>query len=61
MYKCHKINFKCGNSYIDSPDWIKTKEATTNPKYTDDKCFQSAVTVALNYGEIKWNPESFKY
>ena len=20
---CHKINFKCGGSYIDSPDWIK--------------------------------------
>ena len=22
-YKCHKINFKRGESYIDSPDWIK--------------------------------------
>ena len=22
-YKYHKINFKCGWSYIDSPDWIK--------------------------------------
>ena len=22
-YKCHEINFKCGGSYIDSPDWIK--------------------------------------
>ena len=28
----------------------------------DDKCFQYAATVALNYEEIKWNPEkSFKY
>ena len=22
-YKCHKINFKCSASYIDSPDWTK--------------------------------------
>ena len=29
--KCHKINFKRGGSYIDSPDWIKSKKATTNP------------------------------
>ena len=24
-YKCHKINFKCGESYIDFPDWTKTQ------------------------------------
>ena len=30
-YKCHKINFKRGG-YIDSPDWIKKKKATINPK-----------------------------
>ena len=24
--KCHKIEFKCGGSYIDSPDWIKKKQ-----------------------------------
>ena len=53
-YKCHKINFKRGSSYI---DWIKKKNATTNPKNTDDKCIQYAVTVASNYEEIKWNPE----
>ena len=37
--KYHKVNFKCGGSYIDSPDWIKKKKATINPKNTDDKCF----------------------
>ena len=52
-YKCHKINVKCGSSYIDSPDWIKKKKATINPKNKDDKCFQYTVMVALNYGEIK--------
>ena len=56
-YKYHKVNFRRGGSYIDSPDWIKKKKATINPKDTDDKCFQYAVTVALNYEEIKWNPE----
>ena len=25
-YKCHKINPNRGGSYIDSPDWIKTKK-----------------------------------
>ena len=31
-YKCHKVNFRRGGSYIDSPDWIKKKKATINPK-----------------------------
>ena len=57
LYKCHKISFKRCSSYIDSPDWIKKKKATIYLKNTDDKCFQYAVTVALSYGEIKWNPE----
>ena len=56
-YKCHKANFKRGGSYIDSPDWIKNKKATINPKNEDDKCFQYAATAALNYEEINCNPE----
>ena len=52
-YKCHKVNFKRGGSYIDSPDWIKNIKATINPKHEDDKYFQYAATVALNYEEIK--------
>ena len=36
-------------SYIDSPDWIKSKKATINTiNKKDNKCFQYAVTVALN-------------
>ena len=27
-YKCHKVNFRRGDLYIDSPDWIKKKKAT---------------------------------
>ena len=49
MYcKCHKVNFRPSGSYIDSPDWIKKRKATINPENADDKCFQYAVTVALN-------------
>ena len=56
-YKCHKVNFRRGGSYIDSPDWIKKKKARINPKNKDDECFQYAVTVALNYGKIELHPE----
>ena len=42
-----------GGSYIDSPDWIKSKKATTNSmNKKDDKCcsrFQYAAAVALNH------------
>ena len=56
-YKCHKTNLNCGKSYIDSPDWIKNKKATINPiNKKDNKCFQYAVTVAVNYKEIKEDP-----
>ena len=52
-YKCHKINVNRVGSYIDSPDWIKSKKATINPtNKKDNKCFQYAVTVALNYEKI---------
>ena len=43
-YKCHKTNLKRGGSYIESPDWIKSKNATINPK-KNDKCFHYAETV----------------
>ena len=57
-FKCHKINWNLGGSYIDSPDWIKNKKATINPiNKKDNKCFQYAVTVALNHDEIKKDPQ----
>ena len=31
-YKLHKISLNRERSYIDSPKWVKNKEATTNPK-----------------------------
>ena len=49
--------FRHSGSYIDSTDWIKKKKATIHSKNKDDKCFQYALTVALNYGEIESHPE----
>ena len=41
--KCHKIQFKRDESYIDSPDWIKNKKATAHPiNKISNKCFQYA-------------------
>ena len=42
----NKISLSRGKSYIDSPEWLKNKKATINPKNNDDKCFQYALTVA---------------
>ena len=59
MYcRCPKVSFKRGGSYIDSPDQIKNKKATINPKNEDDKSFQFTATVALNYLKVKYSPES---
>ena len=53
-YKCRKINPNRGESYNDSPDWIKNKKVVITPiNKKGNKCFQYAVTVALNYEEIK--------
>ena len=48
-YELHKINLNRGGSNIDCPKCIKNKKVTTNIKNNDDKCFQYAVTVALNF------------
>ena len=48
--------FKCDGSYIDCLDWIKKKKVITINK-NDYKCFQYAVTVALNHEKIGKNTE----
>ena len=51
------MNINQDGSNIDSPDWIKNKKATINPiNKKDNECFQYAVTVTLNYQEIKKDP-----
>ena len=56
-YKLHKISLNGGGSYIHSPEWLKNRRTTINPKNNDDKCFQYAIAVTLNYQNIKNNPE----
>ena len=56
-YILHKISLNRGGSYIDSPEWLKNKKATINPKSSNGKCFKYALTVALNYEQIKIHPE----
>ena len=57
----HHINKICLNresSHIESPEWIKNKGVTINPKNTkDNNCFQYAIITALNYQNIDHHPE----
>ena len=56
-YDLNKVSLSRGRSYIDSPEWLKNKKTTTNPKNNDDKCFQYFLVVALSHEEIKNHPE----
>ena len=57
-YNIHKISLNRGSSYIESPEWLKNKKVTINPKNTkDNKCFQYAIIAALNYLNINHNTE----
>ena len=56
-YIFQKISLKRGKSYIKSPEQLKNKRATINPKNNDDNCFQYAITVALNHQNIGRNPQ----
>ena len=56
-YDLNKITISKGGSYIDSPKWLKNKKSTINPKNNDYKCFQYAITLALNYDKIDRNPQ----
>ena len=53
-YHLQKTSLKrTRSSYIDSPEWLKNRKATINPKNNDNNCFQYALTVALNYQNIR--------
>ena len=56
-YDLNKISISKGGSYIDSPKWLKDKKSTINPKNNDYKCFQYAVTLALNLDKINKNSQ----
>ena len=57
-YHLHKISLNRGSSYIESPEWIKNKGVTINPKNNEDNnCFQYAIIAALKYHNIDHYPE----
>ena len=56
-YDFNKTSINRGESYIDSPKWLKDKTSTINPKNNDDKYFQYAITLALNLDKIKKDPQ----
>ena len=52
-YHLQRISLNRDQSYVDSPKWLKDKKVILNPKNKkDNKCFQYAVTAALNYEKI---------
>ena len=59
--KCHKVNFSRGSSSIDSPDWIKKKKATINPRNIN-KIFSICSNCCIKLWK-KWitSKKSFKY
>ena len=56
-YDFNKISLNRDGSYIESAKWIKDKKSTINSKNNDYKCFQYAVTVALNHNKINKHPQ----
>ena len=57
-YHLHKISLNRGGSCTISPQWLKNKGVTTNPKnFGDNKCMQYAIIVALHHQEIGRNPQ----
>ena len=56
-YHLQKVGLKRRGSYIDSPEWLKNKKATINPKNSANNCFQHALTVAFNHQNIEKNPQ----
>ena len=51
-YNLHIMSLNRGRSCIDYPKWLK-KATIYIYKKNDHKCFQYAVTVTLNYKNIK--------
>ena len=56
-YDFNKTSIYRGGTYIDSPEWLRNKKSTINPKNNDDKCFQYDVTLALNLDNINKHPQ----
>ena len=57
-YDINKITINRVGSYIESPEWLKSKKCTINPQNkNDNKYLQYSTTVALNHEKINNHPE----
>ena len=56
-YDFNRVSISKGGSYIESPKWLKDKKSTINQKNNDNKCFQYATTLALNFKTINKDPQ----
>ena len=56
-YDLNRVTISKGGFYIESPKWLMDKNCTVNQKNTDNKCFQYAATLALNFNDIDRNPQ----
>ena len=60
-YDLNRISLSTSGLYIDSPEWLKNKKATINPKNKDYKCFESNnKSIALNILYVPYNTEEIK-
>ena len=57
FYDFNRITISKGGSYIESPKWLKDKKCRINQKNNDNKCFQYATTLALNFNNIDKHPQ----
>ena len=53
----HTLALTRVNSYIELPEWLKSKKAVINPQNKDEECFKWTVIEALHYEEIRHHPE----
>ena len=56
-YGFNKISLNRAGSYIEPAKSIKDKRSIINPKNNDYKCFQYAITVALNHHKVNRDPQ----
>ena len=56
-YDLNRITISKDGSYIECPKWLKDKKCVVNQKNNDNKCFQYAATLALNFNNIDRNPQ----
>ena len=56
-YYFQKIDVNKTGSDIDSPEWLRNRKATINPKNKDNECFKYAITAALNHEDIGRDPQ----